>query len=191
MLAPVLRYLRSDPAHAEGVGLLRRQDGRTWEFFAGRITFVERDRAGRVIHMAGRAVSSKARAKYLFLPELPKPVYGLARLNPSRPVFVVEGIVDYVTLWQWGYQAVATLGTLIKTQDARRLAQAAKVVFVPDNDEAGKAAAARWREAVGHGVVLRLPEGAEDVNDLAQQPDGEAIFHRLVEAMLTDPGEGS
>jgi DNA primase len=57
------------------------------------------------------------------------------------------------------------------------------VVFVPDNDEAGEVAATRWREAVGHGAVLRLPEGAEDVNDLAQQADGEAIFHRLVRGL--------
>ncbi len=133
--------------------------------------------------MAGRALDSKARLKYLFLPGLPKPVYGLARLDPSRLVFVVEGIFDYVTLWQWGYQAVATLGTSIKPQDARKLARAAKVIFVPDNDEAGEAAAARWREAVGHGAVLRLSEGAEDVNDLAQQPDGEETFHRLVETL--------
>ena len=102
MLSPALRYLRNDPAHAEGVGLLRRRNGETWEFFAGRITFVERNRAGRVIHMAGRALDGKARLKYLFLPELRKPVYGLARLDPSRPVFVVEGIFDYVTLWQRG-----------------------------------------------------------------------------------------
>jgi len=107
----------------------------------------------------------------------------LARLDPSRPVFVVEGIVDYVTLWQWGYQAVATLGTSIKAQDARRLARAAQVVFVPDGDEAGQAAAARWQEVVGHGYVLRLPEGVDDVNDLAQQADGEEIFHRLVEVL--------
>jgi len=136
-----------------------------------------------VIHVAGRAGSSKAQAKYLFLPGLPKPVYGLARLDPSRPVFVVEGIFDYVTLWQWGYQAVATLGTSIKPQDARRLARAAKVIFVPDSDEAGEAAAARWREVVGHGVALRLPEGVGDVNDLARQPEGEAIFHHLVEVL--------
>jgi DNA primase len=175
--------LRSDPAHAEDVGLLRRRDGQAWEFFTSRITFVERSRAGRVIYMASRAVSGKARLKYLFLSELRKPVYGLARLDPSRPVFVVEGIMDYVTLWQWGYQAVATLGTSIKPQDARRLARAAQVVFVPDNDEAGEAAAARWREVVGHGVVLRLPEGTEDVNDLAQRRNGEVIFHRLVKAL--------
>lgn len=98
-VSPALRYLRSDPAHAEGVGLLRRRNGQTWEFFAGRITFVERNRAGRVIHMARRALDGKARLKYLFLPGLRKPVYGLARLDPSRPVFIVEGIVDYVTLW--------------------------------------------------------------------------------------------
>jgi DNA primase len=190
MLSPALRYLRSDPEHAESVGLLRCRNGETWEFFAGRITFVERNRAGRVIHMAGRALDGKARLKYLFLPGLPKPVYGLARLNPSRPVFVVEGIFGYVTLWQWGYQAVATPGTSIKAQDARRLARAAQVVFVPDRDEAGEAAAARWREAVGHGVVLRLPESVDDVNDLAQQPDGEVVFRRLVEALPSDPGEG-
>jgi DNA primase len=104
-----------------------------------------------------------------------EPVYGLARLDLSHPVFVVEGIVDYVTLWQRGYQAAATLGTSIKAQDTRELAQAARVVFVPDSDEAGEAAAARRREAVGHGHVLRLPEGVDDVNNLAQQPDGEAV----------------
>ena len=49
----------------------------------------------------------------------------------------------------------------------------------------GEAAAARWQEAVGHGLVLHLPEGAEDVNDLAQQPNGEAVFHRLVEGLLS------
>lgn len=91
--------------------------------------------------------------------------------------------MDYVTLWQWGYQAVATLGTSIKAQNARRLARATKVVFVPDSNEAGEAAVARWREVVGHGEVLLLPEGAEDVNDLAQQKDGEAVFHRLVRAL--------
>ena len=51
---------------------------------------------------------------------------------------------------------------------------------MPDNDEAGEAAAARWREAVGHGLMFRLPLRAEDVNDLAQQSDGERVFHRLV-----------
>ena len=92
--------------------------------------------------------------------------------------------------WRNWPAASGGLGTSIKEQDARRLARTAQVVFVPDNDEAGEAAAARWREAVGHGAVLRLPDGMGDVNDLAQQPDGEAGFHRLVKALLSDPGDG-
>ena len=181
MLSPALRYLRSDPAHAEGVGLLRRQDGRTWEFFAGRIIFVERNRAGRVIHVAGRALDGKARLKYLFLPGLPRPVYGLARFDPSRPVFVVEGFFDYITLRQWGYQAVATLGTSIKEKDAVRLGKSEDVVYVADNNAAGLHAAARWREAIGRGRVLQLPRNVEDANDLAQEEGGEGAFHKLVE----------
>jgi DNA primase len=113
MLSPALRYLRSDPEHAESAGLLRRRNGQAWEFFAGRITFVERNRAGRVIHMAGRAVSSKARVKYLFLPDLRKPVYGLAWLNPSHPVFVVEGIIELP------YRICVTCENLFRTRITR------------------------------------------------------------------------
>ena len=118
-----------------------------WEIFAGRITFVERDRDGHLIHVAGRAFARESRAKYLFLPDLPKPVYGLGRARPSRPTFVVEGIVDRITLWQWGYQAVAMLGTSVKTPDARRLARGQDIYYVTDNNPAGLIAVARWREA--------------------------------------------
>jgi hypothetical protein len=51
-----------------------------------------------VIHVAGQALDGKAQLKYLFLTGLRKPAYGLARLDPSRLVFMVEGVVDYVTL---------------------------------------------------------------------------------------------
>jgi hypothetical protein len=80
------------------VGLLRCQDGRIREFLTGCINFVERHCAGQVIHIAGRALDGKAWFKHLFLPELREPVYGLARLDPLRSMFAVEGIFDYVTL---------------------------------------------------------------------------------------------
>ena len=54
---------------------------------------------------------------------------------------------------------------------------------VPPHDEAGEAAVARWREAVGRGAVLHLPESIDDVNELAQRSDGEAVFYWLVEAL--------
>lgn len=182
-LNPALRYVRSDPKYAEDIGLLQKKGKRTWELFSGRIVFVERNRRGQVVHMAGRSFQKKARAKYLFLPGLSKPVYGMSRLSPTTPTFVVEGIFDYVTIRQWGYQSVATLGTSIKEWDAHKISRG-PVILVPDNDAAGIAAAARWKETIGHGRVLQLPQGVGDTNDLAQQPNGQDIFHDLVNAPI-------
>jgi DNA primase len=185
MLTPALRYLRVDPRHAESVGLLWGR-GTPWEFLRRRVTFVERDRYGRIVHMGGRSVNGDAKRKYLFLGGIDRPVYGLARLDASSPAFVVEGVFDYVTLWQWGYQAVATMGTHLKPGDAKRLARAARLVFVPQNDAPkpdgrmpAEEALARWKEALGERLVLRLPGEVKDVNDLAQLPGGEETFHRL------------
>ena len=181
LLERSLRYLQLSPKPAEDVGLLRRRNGRTWEFFARRIVFVERDAEGRVIHMSGRALGP-ARAKYLFLPDITKPLYGWSRVDPRRPVFVVEGIFCHMTLWQWGYQGVAILGASLKREHALALKQVERLVFIPDNDPGGEGlkAAEQWREAVGHGIILRLPDDVDDLNDLAQRPDGEEVFYELV-----------
>lgn len=180
-LMPALRYVRVDPGKVESIGLLKRNGGPCWEFFTDRITFVERDRSGRVIHMAGRALGHRG-PKYLFLPGVSKPVYGLSRVRWSKPVFVVEGIFDYVTLRQWGYQGVATLGTSLKPTLARRLTRAPSVVFVPDNDQAGTAALARWRERAGQGVALRLPDDVKDVNDLMERDHPQMAFESALSA---------
>jgi DNA primase len=198
MLETALGYLRIAPEHAESVGLLWRkdEDRPTWEFLRGRITFVERDRDGRVVHMGGRDLAGQARRKYLFLADVDKPLYGLARLDRARPAFVVEAFFDYVTLWQWGYQAVAVMGTHLKPEHVERLAKVERLVFVPQNDEpngegkptAAEMALARWQEALGEQAVLRLPGGVKDVNDLAQQEGGEETFHRLVGESEGDNG---
>jgi DNA primase len=180
-LMPALRYVRLDPELAQNIGLLKKHHGRRWEFFTDRITFVERDRTGKVIHMAGRALGSRG-PKYLFLPGVSKPVYGLSRVRWSKPVFVVEGIFDYITLRQWGYQGVATLGTSLKADIARRLARAPFTLFVPDNDEAGAGALARWRRRVGQGVALRLPDGVGDVNDLMDEDRPQEAFEDILTA---------
>ena len=110
-------------------------------------------------------------------------------------MFVVEGIaeqvpIDYVTLWQWGYQVVAKLGTSIKAQDAHGLARTVKVMIVPDNGEAGEAVAARRWEALERDLMFHLPLGMEGVDDLAQRVDREVTFHWLAQALLSDSCEG-
>lgn len=160
------------------------------EWFAGRIVFCERDRAGRVLHLIGRKFASwlgEASPKYLSLSEITKPLYGYARLDrraSDRPVFLVEGPPDQVTLNQWGYEALANLGTKMSHHHAALLAGLRRpLIVVPNNDDdpgKGLAAAIKWLDLIGHGLMLKLPAHVKDVNELALLPDGAAVFRNLV-----------
>ncbi len=75
--------------------------------------------------------------KCLTLAGVPKPLYGQERLGRSE-VFVVEGPIDYLLLWQWGYPAVATLGCRIKREHVEFLQGFSRVYLVPHRDDAGR-----------------------------------------------------
>jgi DNA primase len=168
--------------------LIRPESGR--ERLAGRIIFGERDRTGRVLHLIGRRFApwlSPDAPKYLALSELTKPLYGYARLDrrPSaKPVFLVEGPPDQLTLNQWGHDALANLGTRLTPHHATLLAALRRpLVVVPNNDAesgAGLAAAEQWVTRIGHGQLLRLPADVKDVNEMAQQPRGWAQWAGLL-----------
>jgi DNA primase len=158
--------------------------GRLEEFFQDRVVIADTDRRGDVIHLVGRALDPEAKPKYLSMPGIPKPAYGMARLDPARPVELVEGPFDLLTLLEWGYQGVAAMGTHLSQRDEARLAGVPQVTITPDADDAGWSAASDWALAIappsGRGVRLRLlPDGVKDVSHLAQMPDGRAVFRRL------------
>ncbi|MEE9229265.1 MAG: CHC2 zinc finger domain-containing protein [Acidobacteriota bacterium] len=174
-----------------------------YETFYGRITLTDRDFSFRVVHLIGRKFPGdrlpEEAPKYLSLPGWPKPLYGFASL-PYRgrgPVMIVEAPIDMLTLRQWGYNAVAVTGGEIKREHAQRLREMDRpLVIIPNNDEAGRQGAKRWREALMAGNklrTLRLPEkvGRErvkDVNELAQIDRGEEIFADLVKRRLVQSG---
>lgn len=163
------------------------------EFLRGRIVFPCLDTGGRVVHLAGRKWASclHPRApKYLALYGLPKPLYGLAQLQPGQgPVLVTESLPDWLTLAQWGLDAVCTLGTGLAPAHAAVLRRLGRpLVYVPQNDSsgAGHAAVAAWRERVGQGVVLELPEDVKDVNELAVAGRRAEFLARLARAAPGD-----
>lgn len=178
-------YEPDDPRLAP---LIRLETGR--ERMAGRIIFCERDRAGRVLHLIGRRFApwlSAEAPKYLALSEITRPLYGYACLDrraSARPVFLVEGPPDQLTLSQWGYDALANLGTRLTAHHAALLARLRRpVIVVPNNDadpRKGLAAAEAWLASIGHGTLLRLPGEVKDVNELAQRPHGGRIFAGLL-----------
>ena len=92
-------------AVAQELGLVRGPGkpvflGDSEELLAGRI-IVHEVRGGQCIWFIGRALEDDARGpKYLALPG-ERPILGLERVVGRKEVFLVEGVVDYLTAVAW------------------------------------------------------------------------------------------
>lgn len=171
---------------AQELGLLRRpgrgDDGQPLaEFFSRRIVVPEL-RAGQCLWFIGRHPRQDAtRPKYLALGG-ERPVLGFEQAIGQRTVFLVEGVFDYLTAISWKLPAFSPCGTHLPAERLGFLARAEVIYGVLDGDEAGRAAAARFGEQLGHRFrPLHLPEGC-DLNDLARHPGGRATFFHLLAA---------
>ena len=169
---------------AADMGLI---DSRGREWYRGRLVVPEvQGDPARAIYLVGRTIPGARGAfgpKYLTLAGAPKPLYGQERVQGSSQVFVVEGPIDYLLLWQWGYPAVATLGNRIKREHVEFLQGFPRVCLVPHRDDAGRQ---MWRECkAAFGDRLRtvlVPEEMKDVGDLAEKAAAPArVFARLVD----------
>jgi DNA primase len=176
-LAKYFRFRGWDPEIANDLGLI----GPRGEYFRQRIVIPE-VREGRAIYLVGRATQKYQRAKYLGLPGAPKPLYGLERVRGSAEVFLCEGPLDWLTLVQWGYPAIALLGSHLKQDQASEIADAERIFIVTDSDEPGRKSARQLAETFGKRarIVPPLPN-AKDVNELAMRQRGQAVFADLVQ----------
>lgn len=161
----LLNFLKSKGV-TEGValqaGLVRRNErGEFYDTFRGRVVFPICTDTKHVIGFGGRLVptlfdseEAKRFPKYLNSPESPlyqksKVLFGLPQalnaLRDRRSVYVVEGYMDVVGLWQSGVQnVVATCGTALTEQHIRRLKYlVSQVALLFDGDDAGRQAAAK------------------------------------------------
>lgn len=164
-------------------GVLGARDGRTFEFFQGRILFPLADAHGSVVGLAGRMFRD-ARSdvpKYVNSPETAlyrksTVLYGLDRakdaIRKERLAILVEGYTDVIASHQAGVtQVVATSGTAL-TEDHLRLLRrfTDRLAFAFDADAAGDAATRRALDLAleaGYSVsVVVLPAG-QDPADLA------------------------
>jgi DNA primase len=163
----------------ERVGLvIRKEKGRYYDRFRGRVIFPIRDHRGRVVGFGGR-VLGEGEPKYLNSPETPvfhkgSELYNLfgarGAIREADEAIVVEGYMDVVALAQHGVDnSVAALGTATTPQHLHRLFRlASHVVFCFDGDRAGRDAARKAMEISlpemygGRQVsFLFLPEGSD------------------------------
>lgn len=123
---------------------------------------------GKCLFVAKRKVKSKQ----FFMPKIePKPIYGLDYITSSE-VVVCESVINALTCWVYGKQAVALFGLgseyqieLLKTIAPR------KIILAFDGDTYGYRASYKVANALkGIKIVSRLliPFG-KDINDLSKK----------------------
>jgi DNA primase len=162
---------------AIGLGLLR-ADG--CESMAGRIVVPE-IRHGRPIWIVGRAIEPQARGpKYLALAG-PKPLLGWQEASTERAICLVEGPFDWLLLRQWGFPALALVGTHVRPAVLDALDRFERIYLCLDNDDAGELASAELALRLGSAARRVIVPKVKDVAELAHHPDGPAVFKAALE----------
>ncbi len=187
-------HLRQKGASQEQIdrsGLVaRKEEGRSYDRFRGRLIFPVMDIQGKPIAFGGRTLKNED-AKYINSPETAAYIKGrnLFGLNLTRDeirrngfAILVEGFLDLIVPYQFGIRNVAaSLGTALTPDQVKLLARfARKVVVNYDGDQAGVQAAKKSIEILLaedlEVKILVLPDGADP--DEFLKKSGVSEYHR-------------
>lgn len=145
------------------------------------VVFPIRDLSGKVAMITKRSVTSK----YFYIEEArSKPVYLLYDIikNNIDKVYVVESQINALTLWTWGYPAIALIGTGAEEQyKILRRSGIREYILCFDGDVAGDSGRRRFIKNMSDEILIsvkELPRG-KDVNDLTKEQ-----FDSLPEKLL-------
>lgn len=132
------------------------------------ITFPVRDVEGDVITVLRRAIKNK---RFFIEKGIDKPIYGIYEIKKvkAQPVFIVESVFNCLTLWSWGYEAVALLG-LGNSKQFDILNKLPNRIFyiVLDGDDAGRNASIKMQRKLFNKIVYNIEMYENrDVNDLS------------------------
>ncbi len=132
-------------------------------YLARRWVFPIFNEEGAVVGFTGRACSDRAKVKYLRTRDANKLMYNLPALR-QREIYLTEGPMDVISLWQLGLNAAGLMGTRVPERYMEVLKKMDRVYVVLDGDDAGRAGAVKIAGEIGENAkILQLPEG-EDAN---------------------------
>lgn len=133
----------------------------------GRVSIPIRDLDGRLVGYSGRAFFEGQKPKFLHSKGFQRDLFlfGEHTAVKGGTGYLVEGFFDVIRLQEWGYSAVAVLGTSISNVHLEKLARFYnEVVILFDGDSAGRTGAAPVAERIATRLPMRtvqLPEGVD------------------------------
>ncbi|MCF0154245.1 MAG: DNA primase [Veillonella sp.] len=176
------------------LNLIRKQDGKTYDFFRNRVMFPIHDGRGRTIGFGGRILDNNSQmAKYMNSPESPifdkgKNLFAFDQayksIRQTKQAILVEGYMDVISAHNKGVtNVVASLGTAYTVDHGKLLMrQAEEIVLAYDMDGAGQKAAKRAIDLLQNTDfkvrVLAMPDG-KDPDDYVRNHGADA-FRKLV-----------
>lgn len=135
------------------------------------ITFPVWDEQGRLVMITSRSVYTKY---FHIQANKDKPVYLLNFINREKidRVYVCESQINALTLWSWGYPAIALFGTGSQYQyDILNKCGIRNYILCFDGDSAGDKGKDRFLRNIRKDVLVsykKIPQG-KDVNDLTKE----------------------
>ena len=165
------------------LGLLNRKGHDT---FYRRIVF-PCCQGGRVINLYGRSIA--AAFAHQFLPGSKGGLYAWEQVQQCPEVILVEGLFDYVVLWQAGFRYLTcSLGTHLNADQFRQLCDRPRTVYLTfdvdangSGQQASQQLAQRLRAQGIAALRVLLPEG-HDPNSFFVQGGDTGQFQSLLQA---------
>lgn len=143
-----------------------------YDFDTDCITMPVWDENDNLISIVRRSVSTK---KYILEENKNKPVYLLNFIKKDYHgdlIYVCESQINALTLWSWGYKAIALLGTGSKSQyEILNRSGIRNYMLCLDGDTAGDKGTLRFLENINKDCIVSIkaiPRG-KDVNDLSKE----------------------
>lgn len=142
------------------------------------ITFPNKDINGNIVFIATRSVSQKV---FRYPYGVKKPIYGLYEIEREKKkgitineIYIVESMIDALSIWSWGKYAVALNGTGAKHQYLDLNSYPCReYILATDNDEAGKEARDNLRKNLSHKIISELSYKSygecKDINDMTEE----------------------
>lgn len=169
----LMKYLHSqgvDDVTAQRAGLVR-PDGR--EYFYNRLVFPIKNSSGRTVGFGGRITKTNSNApKYLNSPEnrlfkKKEVLFGIQNINVNKPIYIVEGYMDAISLQSKGVNAVAVLGTAIGKGHAYLLRSLGikDIILSLDADEAGTSNAVKGLSVLSELFDVKVLNNYKDCKD--------------------------
>ena len=142
------------------------------------------NRENKIIAWAER--SSKYKSRYKFMPEgadKGNKLYGewLIDEKEQNNIYLVEGPIDALKIWGWGYKSLAVLGNSVYLPQAERIIDlAAQVIIIPDNDQGGKKFQNLAIKLLKGKIPISIATLPKQINDVGDDDCTLAVFKKAV-----------